>query len=157
MTFTDTQLAFGLGTLTVLIAYGMISQRQGRNLPPGPKNYPLIGSVLSMPTSHEWETYRNWGKEYSQWYHWIDPPILCSALSAQYSSNALRRFRYYSCQRFRYIDSHLKLIQSRHRPSRQKIQYLLQQVSRFKYPSPRRIHRSFLVSIRPHLTMLHEL
>ena len=55
--------------------------------------------------------------------------------------NALRRFRYYSFQRFRYIDICLKLLQSRHRPSRPKIQYLLQQVSRFKNPSSRRIYR----------------
>ena len=54
--------------------------------------------------------------------------------SAQYSSNALRRFRYYSCQRFRDIDDYLKLVRSRHRPSWPKIQYLLQQVSRLEYP-----------------------
>ena len=52
--------------------------------------------------------------------------------------NALRRFRYYSRQRFRDIDDHLKLVQNRHRPSRPEIQYLLQQVSlsRFKYLFP---------------------
>ena len=60
--------------------------------------------------------------------------------SAQYSSSALRRFRYYSCQRFRDIDGYLKLLQSRHRPSRPTIQHLLQQVSRFKCPFPRRIY-----------------
>ena len=48
--------------------------------------------------------------------------------------HALRRFRYYSCQRFRDINDHPKLVQSRHRPSRPKIQCLLQQVSSFKYP-----------------------
>ena len=65
MALTSTQLAFGVGTLTVFIVYWMNIQRRGRNLPPGPKKYPLIGSVLSMPTTLEWETYRNWGKEYS--------------------------------------------------------------------------------------------
>ena len=60
--------------------------------------------------------------------------------SPQYSSNALRRFRYYSCQRIRNFDDYFKLVRSRHRPSRPKIQYLLQQVSRFKYPLPRRIY-----------------
>ena len=46
--------------------------------------------------------------------------------SVQYSSDAFRRFRYYSCQRFRNIDICLKLLQSHQRPSRPKIQYLLQ-------------------------------
>ena len=54
--------------------------------------------------------------------------------SAQYSSNTLRRFRYYSCQRFRDINDYLKLVRSRDRPSWPKIQHLLQQVNRFKYP-----------------------
>ena len=54
----------------------------------------------------------------------------------------LRRFRYCSCQRFRDIDYYLKLVQSRHRPSRTKIQYLLQQVSGFKYHFPRRTYGS---------------
>ena len=55
-------------------------------------------------------------------------------------SNALRRFRYYSCQRFTDIDDYLKLVQSCLRPTRSKIQDLLQQVSRFKYPFPRRTY-----------------
>jgi hypothetical protein len=83
---------------------------------------------------------------------------LWSSAHWQYPSNALRRFRYCSRQRSRYIDSCLKLVQSRHRPSRPKIQYLLQQVSRFKYSSSRwNLRRSFLASIRPHFTMFHEL
>jgi len=60
-----TQLDFLLITLTVSIVYWMNGQRQRRNLPPGPKNYPLIGSVLSMPSTLEWETYAKWGKEYN--------------------------------------------------------------------------------------------
>ena len=50
---------------------------------------------------------------------------------AHYSSNTLRRFRYYPCQRFGDIDNYLKLVQSCQRPSRTKIQCLLQQVSTF--------------------------
>ena len=60
---TLTQVAFVLSTLTVFVVYWM--QRRGRNLPPGPKKYPLIGSVLSMPSSLEWETFAKWGQEYS--------------------------------------------------------------------------------------------
>ena len=46
--------------------------------------------------------------------------------SPQNSSFALRRFRYYSCQRFRDIDDYFKLVRSRYRPSRPTIQYLFQ-------------------------------
>ena len=60
-----TQLAFVLSTLTVFIVYWINGQRQGRNLPPGPRKYPLIGSAFSMPSILEWETYAKWGKEYS--------------------------------------------------------------------------------------------
>lgn len=32
-------------------------------LPPGPKGLPVIGNLLDMPTSFEWETYHKWSKE----------------------------------------------------------------------------------------------
>jgi hypothetical protein len=61
------QVAIVITTLAagVFVVYWMNGQRQGRNLPPGPKKYPLIGSVLSMPSTLEWETFEKWGKEYS--------------------------------------------------------------------------------------------
>ena len=64
---TLTQLAFVLGTLIVFVVYWMTrnDQRQGQKLPPGPKKYPLIGNLLSMPSTLEWETFAKWGKEYS--------------------------------------------------------------------------------------------
>ena len=65
MTLT-TQLAFVLSTLTVFVIYWMNGKRrQGRNLPPGPKKYPLIGNLLSMPSTLAWETFAKWGREYS--------------------------------------------------------------------------------------------
>ena len=60
------QLAFIFGTLTVVfVVYRMIGGRQERYLPPGPKKFPLIGSLLSMPTTLEWVTFMKWGQEYS--------------------------------------------------------------------------------------------
>jgi hypothetical protein len=72
MTFT--QLAFILSTLTVFVVYWMNGERRGRNFPPGPKKYPLIGSLLSMPSTLEWETFAKWGQEYSPW--WIETVFL---------------------------------------------------------------------------------
>ena len=62
---TLTELAFVLSTLTVFVVYWINGQRRGRNLPPGPKKYPLIGNLLSMPTTLQWETFAKWGQEYS--------------------------------------------------------------------------------------------
>ena len=155
---TLTQLALILSTLTIIfVVYWTNGQRQGRNLPPGPRKYPLIGSFLSMPSTLEWETFAKWGQEYSP--SWIK--ALWS--SAQYLMHHLYmcRFGYHSCQRFRDIDDYLKLLQSCHRPPRPKIQYLLQQVStRFEYLFPGENFTEILLLLlvlRPHYTMLGEL
>ena len=63
---TLTLLDIVLITLTVSAVYWMYyGQRQGQNLPPGPKKYPLIGNLLSMPSTLEWETFAEWGQKYS--------------------------------------------------------------------------------------------
>ena len=62
---TLTQLAFVLGTLTVFVVYWMNGHHQRRNLPPGPKKFPLIGNLLSMPSTLEWETFAKWRHQYS--------------------------------------------------------------------------------------------
>ena len=62
---TVIQLAFVLSTLTVFVVYLKHGRRQRRNLPPGPKKSFLIGNLLSIPSSLEWETFVKWGQEYS--------------------------------------------------------------------------------------------
>ena len=63
MTFT--QLAFVLSAVTIFVVYWMNGQSRGRNLSPGPRKYPLIGNLLSMPSTLEWETFAKWGQECS--------------------------------------------------------------------------------------------
>ena len=47
------------------------SQHYGHrpSYPPGPKPLPLLGNVLDMPTSREYETYTRWGKEFGDVVH----------------------------------------------------------------------------------------
>ena len=88
---------------------------------PGPKSTLLLEIFFQCPPHSNGRRLRSGDKNTVR-----DGSKLWS--SAQYSPDALCRFRYYSCERFRDIDSCLKLVQSRHWPSRPKVQYLLQQV-----------------------------
>ncbi|KAF5327249.1 hypothetical protein D9619_004584 [Psilocybe cf. subviscida] len=63
--FTAGIIQYSLSKYGIATA-GIIPERNPSRapLPPGPKGYPLIGSVFDMPTSKQWLTYAQWAKVY---------------------------------------------------------------------------------------------
>ena len=50
----------------------------GLPLPPGPKSYPLIGSLFDMPVDKPWVAFDNWRKTYGKTFiinQWLSPLI----------------------------------------------------------------------------------
>ena len=46
------------------IGHRLRTRKDSLPLPPGPRKLPLLGNVLDVPSSFEWETFRQWSKEY---------------------------------------------------------------------------------------------
>jgi len=42
------------------------TRRKQLPYPPGPKGYPVIGSLLDVPTEKSWLTYAEWGRTYGE-------------------------------------------------------------------------------------------
>ncbi|KDR69244.1 hypothetical protein GALMADRAFT_145643 [Galerina marginata CBS 339.88] len=53
-----------LGVAAAMLIYARSRKRSTLPYPPGPKRLPVLGNLLDIPTSFEWETYARWGKEY---------------------------------------------------------------------------------------------
>ena len=57
-------------SLSCLLLRQLIKSRSGNPkglpLPPGPKGYPLIGSLFDMPLAKAWLVYDEWRKKYGK-------------------------------------------------------------------------------------------
>ncbi|KAF8482343.1 cytochrome P450, partial [Gautieria morchelliformis] len=58
-----------LGGLICATFFFLVTQRnhipKSAHLPPGPPGKPFTGNVYNAPTEHEWKTYTDWAKQYS--------------------------------------------------------------------------------------------
>jgi hypothetical protein len=50
--------------LAALVAWS--TSRRSHPTPPGPMKLPYVGSMLSMPTTRQWEVFRDWKDLYGE-------------------------------------------------------------------------------------------
>ena len=58
---------FTLGVLVLPILWiisGFIFPRKNRQLPPGPRPFPLVGNILQLPSEFQERTLLTWGRRY---------------------------------------------------------------------------------------------
>jgi hypothetical protein len=52
--------------ILIIGSYKVISRSKKGALPPGPRPWPIVGSIPHLPDNREWETYERWAKEYGK-------------------------------------------------------------------------------------------
>ncbi|KAL9709236.1 hypothetical protein Ac2012v2_007590 [Leucoagaricus gongylophorus] len=57
-------LDVGLGLLGFLMVRQLFRSSSSVPLPPGPRQWPLLGNLLDMPSSKEWLTFASWGENW---------------------------------------------------------------------------------------------
>lgn len=77
-----------LFVLALFVLKRQIVDRAKLPLPPGPKRWPLIGTVLSMPMEYEWLTYTRWTKLYGTLQLDLEDTILIIRLGSVFYLNA---------------------------------------------------------------------
>jgi len=103
------------------------ARRNSKRLPypPGPKGYPIIGSLLEAPTEKTWLTYAEWGRTYGE--------------QLSYGIWSMRYFNtisYTSCRRHGVLQSawptipHLEQSQKNQRPVRETVLQLFRSEER---------------------------
>ncbi|KAI0676963.1 cytochrome P450 [Trametes maxima] len=62
----STYATFLCGFLAAAVVYRVVCRRRPGPLPPGPKGWPIVGNIFTMPTTYQWTTFAAWGE------HWGD-------------------------------------------------------------------------------------
>ena len=63
-------LAGSISALTILSVWIWLRVGSSHSLPlpPGPPGYPIIGGLRTMPSTHQWYTFAEWGKAWGRGY-----------------------------------------------------------------------------------------
>lgn len=64
LTALDITLSFLFVVISFLFVSPLLRSRRPGPLPPGPPSYPLIGNVLSIPSSHPWIPWASYKQKY---------------------------------------------------------------------------------------------